>query len=122
MADKILKFVKWLFRLIKKVYEDRIQDMGEVKNRLLAEIERLKLEKAKSDEKVISNKRIIMSKTAEISVLAGRIHRIKLALPLQARLALAEHLKVNVKQDEIEKALNALGLIRNQGLEELDFI
>ena len=107
---------------IKASYEGRIDEMTRDKNRLLDEIEHVKKEKADVEKKLISNKKIVLSKTAEISVLAGRIHRIRLALPLQARLQLAEHLKVNVKPDEVEKALNALGMIRNQGVDDLDLV
>jgi len=107
---------------ITKVFQDRIDSLTEDKNRLISEVERVKTEKAEVVKKLTSKKKIIASKTAEISILAGRLHRIRLALPLQARLQLAEHLKVNVKPEEIQKALSALGKIKNQDLDSLDLV
>ena len=104
------------------MFEARVADLTLDKKKLEGEIYDLKLEKKKLQDKFDQKKKIICTKTAQTSILAGKIHQIKQALPLNARIQLGHKLKTEISKEEIEQTLKVMGIAKGEDFDDIELV
>ena len=102
--------------------EARVVELTNDKKKLEGEVYDLKLENKKLREKLDMKKKVICQKTAQTSILAGKIHQIKQALPLNARIQLGHKLKTEISKEEIESTLNVMGMTKGDDLDDIELV